>query len=118
MLNRLIKDASSLNVVSMRTCGNLFGDVPSDCGSASENAFGSKKRLPGSREFDGLNVSGLNIPLNPPAGMLKFAQTAGPFQPGGCCANSGVRAAWRWQYSQGPRPSTRRPQHSPHDWFR
>src|SRR5262245_40830931 len=80
MLNRLIRDASSLKVVSMRTCGNMFGDVPSDCGSASENAFGSKKRLPGSLGFDGLNVSGLNIPLNPPAGMLKFAQIPGPFQ--------------------------------------
>src|SRR5262245_34974638 len=80
MLNRLIRDASSLNVVSMPTCGNLFGAVPSDSCSASETAVGSKKRLPGSLGFDGLNVSGLNIPLNPPAGMLKFAQMAGPFQ--------------------------------------
>src|SRR5712691_8441437 len=79
-LNRFRTVKSSLRSQGVRTCGKRFGVLPSDCGAASENALGSKKRLPGSAALKGLNVPGLNTLLKPPDGVAKFAQTVGPFQ--------------------------------------
>src|SRR5262245_34405659 len=90
---------SSLRSQGVRTCGKRLGEVPSDCGAASENAVRSNMRFPGSAAFHGLNVEGLKTLSKPPEGVLKLAHTPGPFQKLGRVRElgwpSGVPLRWR-----------------------
>src|SRR4051812_14946149 len=91
--------ASSLKSHGVRTVENRFGVLPSCWGFASENTAGLNIRFPGSLGFKGLNVSGLNTLVNPPAGGVKSAHTAGPFQKFGWVREfgcpSGTPLRWR-----------------------
>src|SRR6266487_3206652 len=68
--NDFDKVASSFQPQSPRTVEKRFGLLPSDCGAASENAVGSKKRLLGFAAFHGSNLLGSKTLLNPPAGVV------------------------------------------------